>query len=110
MTIDVSSYPRETSFMIFTKSEALPPGVLSVLEDISGFSYGTRILELVTTISEKLHGLLATGARDAPILLGDSDVEMQDVFSDVEGGEEDDGWQEEYGGTHSSLLIWNIFQ
>ncbi len=79
--------------MIFTRSTDVPPGAAAALEDIAGFSAGMRIQDLVASISQKLHSVLATGAREAPILL-DSDIEMRDG-SDVEEDSED---EVDYGG------------
>ena len=77
--------------MIFTKS-AISENALSVVEQIANDSAGVRIPEIISTISQKLHNVFATGSKNNPYNLG-SDVEMEDI-SDDEGeneGSESDG-------------------
>lgn len=91
--LDLGSYPNETYFMIFSSTTDPPPGVAAALEDISGISHAMKIPELITKISQTLRGLLATGAKNALILIDGSDVEMPDGSDDEE--EQDDS--EDYG-------------
>lgn len=85
--------------MIFTRSLDVPPGAAAALEDISGFSHGMRLTDLITSISQRLYSVLATGGKNDPVLIDDSDVEMQDGTDD---GEEEDSEEEvDYGGFSS---------
>lgn len=85
--------------MIFTRSLDVPPGAAAALEDISGFSHGMRLTDLITSISQKLHSVLATGGRTDPVLIDESDVEMQDGTDDGEEEESED--EVDYGGFSS---------
>jgi len=90
--------------MIFTRSSDVSPTATAALEDISGFSHGMRLPDLITLISERLHSVLATGQRNDPVLIDDaSDVEMLDGTDDAEddAAEESEDEVDEYGGFSS---------
>lgn len=93
LALDVSGYPAENNFMIFTKSSDIPPGVNEALEDIATFSAGLRIPELIQTVSQRLTKLLATGSQADPVSIDDDfDVQMLDGVD-----EGDDESEEDYG-------------
>jgi ubiquitin-conjugating enzyme E2 Q len=87
---DVSGYPLDNSFMIFTKSSDVPKGIDEVLEHIASSSTGMKIIDLIASISQRLRKTLATGSQEDPLSLGDnSDLEMLDEEGG-ESGDEDD--------------------
>jgi ubiquitin-conjugating enzyme E2 Q len=74
-------------FMVFTQAD-LPPAATAALEDVASFSAGMRLPELITILSQKLHGAFATGSRDAPYSIDDdSDTAMGGV--NVDGGSQE---------------------
>src|SRR4051794_4125286 len=81
--------------MIFTKSSDIPPGVNGALDDVTNFSAGMRIAELIQNISQRLTKHLATGSEADPVNIdGDSDVEMLDDAGEAE--EEEEESEEDY--------------
>ena len=79
--------------MIYARSSDLPKGVEAALGDLASFSAGSSIPDLLTTISERLQKILATGGASDPFSIDDgSDTEMVDGTADEESEEE-----EEYG-------------
>jgi len=98
LALDVSGYPSENTFMIFTKSADVPAQVNSALETIASFSAGMRVVELVQTVASRLQTVLATGTEVSPLLV-DSDTEMLDSIDDNEDNQEDDGEEDGYDDT-----------
>jgi ubiquitin-conjugating enzyme E2 Q len=104
--------------MIFTRSSEIPLGVNDTLEQLAQFSAGMRVPELLTTISQKLQTVLATGFRDAPFSINDeSAVEMIDGDGEQSDGDdyEDCDLFSEYGsddfgpiGRHSSTTSYQL--
>jgi ubiquitin-conjugating enzyme E2 Q len=75
-------------FMVFTQAD-LPPAATAALGTVSDFSAGMRLPELITTLSQKLHGAFATGSREAPYSIDDgSDVSMGGVNGNGSSDEE----------------------
>ncbi|KAH9220067.1 hypothetical protein DL95DRAFT_443142 [Leptodontidium sp. 2 PMI_412] len=96
---DVASYPSESMFMAYTNTEGVPAAAAAALEEIPNWSFGMRLPELITTVSQKLQRVFATGSREDPVDLGDDeDTEMVDVDGEdqeYEEDEEDDDEEEE---------------
>jgi len=95
LALDVSGYPLDNTFMIFTKSADVPARVNATLEDVASFSAGMRVVELVQTIASKLQAVLATGSKARPLIV-ESDVEMPDSHEDDEDNQEDDDEEDDY--------------
>ncbi|KAH7397638.1 hypothetical protein BKA64DRAFT_672448 [Cadophora sp. MPI-SDFR-AT-0126] len=94
---DVASYPSETMFMAYTSSQNAPTAAATVFDEIINYSFGMRLPELITTVSQKLQRVLATGSREDPLALDDDeDTEMVDVDADGEDDENDDDDEEDY--------------
>ena len=104
--------------MIFTRSSEIPHGVNDVLEQLAQFSAGMRVPELLTTISQKLQNVLATGSRDAPFGIDDSsDVEMIDGDGEQSDNDDEDndlfsdyGYEDDFGpvGKHSNNATYQL--
>ncbi|TGO10341.1 hypothetical protein BTUL_0138g00280 [Botrytis tulipae] len=95
LALDVSEYPSGNNFMIFTKSEGAPKAVNEALERLMTSSTGTRLPDLISSISKKLQILLSAGSRRSPISLDeeDEDDEMEDLEEDE--SEDDSGFSDE---------------
>jgi len=94
LALDVSGYPAENTFMIFTKSADVPVHVNAALEDIASLSAGIRVFELVQTIASELQNLLAVGCKVNPLVV-DSDVEMLDSINDDDDDNQEDDEEDE---------------
>jgi ubiquitin-conjugating enzyme E2 Q len=82
--------------MIFARSNEVPKVISGVLEDMNNFSFGLKVPQIIKDLSERLHGVLATGSREAPFAVNDdSDEEMDDVSGEEE--EDEAGWESEDG-------------
>ncbi|PVH68585.1 hypothetical protein DL98DRAFT_506721 [Cadophora sp. DSE1049] len=93
---DVASYPSETMFMAYTSSQNAPTAAAIVFDEIINYSFGMRLPELITTVSQKLQRVLATGSREDPLALDDDeDTEMVDVDGEDEAEDDEDGDEEE---------------
>lgn len=89
---DVASYPSETMFMAYTSSQNAPTAAATVFDEIINYSFGMRLPELITSVSQKLQRVLASGSREDPLALDDDeDTEMVDV----DGGDEDEDEEDE---------------
>lgn len=87
--LDVSGYPSESSFMIFSRSSEIPPAVAVTLEGIAQTSNGMGLLDLLSAISRKLNNIPSMGERDLPSQVdGNSDVEESEHYE--EDGEDED--------------------
>lgn len=103
ISLDVSGYPNENSFMIFTKSSEIPPGVNEVLADVQNFSAGMKVSELLQTVSQRLTKVLASGTANDPVSVGDEDSDVQMFDGADEDEDEDPGdSEEEYDGGFDS--------
>jgi len=109
LALDVSGYPSENTFMIFTKSPEVPTRVNSALEDVASFSAGMRIIELVQTITSKLQIVLATESKAIPLTI-DSDVEMFDSINDDEDNQEDDDEEYDYDDAYNDGFFDDGFE
>ncbi|KAH7346789.1 hypothetical protein BKA65DRAFT_399825 [Rhexocercosporidium sp. MPI-PUGE-AT-0058] len=95
---DVASYPSESIFMAFTNTEGAPAAAAAALEEIPNYSFGIRLPELITTVSQKLQRLLATGSREDPLALDDDeDTAMVDVDEEDQEDGDDEGDGEDEG-------------
>jgi ubiquitin-conjugating enzyme E2 Q len=95
LALDVSEYPTGNTFMIFARSSDLPKGVEVALEELASYSSGSTIGELLSTISERLQKVLATGSQGDPFSIDDgSDVEMADGDREDESEEEEEFYDE----------------
>ncbi|KAL2069945.1 hypothetical protein VTL71DRAFT_14625 [Oculimacula yallundae] len=92
---DVASYPNESMFMAYTNTEGAPMAAAAALEEIANYSFGKRLPDLITMVSQKLQRALATGSRSDPVALDDEDTEMIDVDADNEDNEEEDDEEDE---------------
>ncbi|QSZ37655.1 hypothetical protein DSL72_008754 [Monilinia vaccinii-corymbosi] len=95
LALDVSGYPDENSFMVFTKSHGAPKAVIEALNQLTPSPNGIRVADLIGSISQKLQKALSTGSQGSPISLDDDeDVEMDDVAE--EQSEDDSGFSDDY--------------
>tara|TARA_R110002060_G_scaffold21987_2_gene29811 strand:- start:736 stop:2388 length:1653 start_codon:yes stop_codon:yes gene_type:complete len=93
---DVASYPSETMFMAYTSSQNAPTAAATVFDEIINYSFGMRLPELITSVSQKLQRVLASGSREDPLALDDDeDTEMVDVDGEDEEDEDEDEDEEE---------------
>lgn len=92
LALEVSDYPKGNNYMIFARSSDLPKGIEPALADVATYSAGSTVSELLSTISERLQKVLATGAHGDPFSIedGSSDVEMIDGDCAEHSGEEED--------------------
>ncbi|KAG9243034.1 hypothetical protein BJ878DRAFT_137512 [Calycina marina] len=98
LALEVSEYPPGNTYMIFTKSSDIPTGVNAALDSIASSADGMSVEVLVTTITSKLHSILATGSKKNPLSI-DSDIEMMDSTDSDEDrdGEEEEEEDDDYG-------------
>jgi ubiquitin-conjugating enzyme E2 Q len=89
LALDVSNYPVGNTWMVFARSSDLPKGVESALQDLASISAGSTVAELLSTVSERLQKVFATGAQGDPFSIEDSsDAEVVDEDPDEESEEE----------------------
>jgi ubiquitin-conjugating enzyme E2 Q len=94
---DVSGYPSENTFMIFTQSPDVSNGVNEVLEEAASASTGMQIPKLIADIAQQLQRTLATGSSSDPLDIDDSaddkianfDGQDSDADDDLEFDDED---------------------
>jgi ubiquitin-conjugating enzyme E2 Q len=99
LALDVSEYPAGNTWMLYARSSDLPKGVEAALEELASYSAGFTVAELLSTISERLQKVLATGSQGNPFNIdGGSDVEMIDDEQEDESEEE-----EQYSDDYSDL-------
>jgi len=91
---DLGSYPRESFYLIFSRSTVVPDGVGAVLQGIADNSAGLTVLEVLETLSQKLQRHLASGTAEEPYTL-ESDIDPMDVD---ENEDDDDESADEYYG------------
>ncbi|KAI9046781.1 hypothetical protein LZ554_009518 [Drepanopeziza brunnea f. sp. 'monogermtubi'] len=99
---DVSSYPSESMFIAYTDSQGVSPAAAALIEDIYNISLGVRLPDLVTTVSQKLQRVFATGSREDPVSIDDGggDTKMVDApgIDDDEEDSDEEGAEEYYPG------------
>ncbi|PTB70023.1 hypothetical protein BBK36DRAFT_1166224 [Trichoderma citrinoviride] len=83
LILDVDSYPRGSSVLIFTASEHSFPDLSSRLERLSASLAGKSISTIIETVAEKLLTKLEAGAN-----AGESAI--------VDSEEDDDEWESDY--------------
>jgi ubiquitin-conjugating enzyme E2 Q len=89
LALEVSEYPEGNSWMIFARSSDLPTGVEAALQELVPYSAGSTVSELLSTISERLARVLATGSQGDPLSIDDAtDVEMVDEDREDESEED----------------------
>ncbi|KAB8304685.1 hypothetical protein EYC80_004050 [Monilinia laxa] len=99
LALDVSGYPGENSFMVFTKSDGAPKVAIEALNQLTPSPTGVLVADLITSISQKLQKALSAGSREVPISLDDEDTDEGDEVEDDAGEEEsgdDSGFSDEY--------------
>ena len=84
---DLGSYPRESFYLIFSRSTVVPDGVGAVLQGIADNSAGLTVLEVLETLSQKLQRHLASGTAEEPYTL-ESDIDPMDVDENEDDDED----------------------
>ncbi|EKD17715.1 uncharacterized protein L3040_008100 [Drepanopeziza brunnea f. sp. 'multigermtubi'] len=99
---DVASYPSESMFIAYTDSQGVSPAAAALIEDIYNISLGVRLPDLMTTVSQKLQRVFASGSREDPVTIDDGggDTEMLDALGvdDDEQDSDEEGPEEYYSG------------
>ncbi|KAI9648683.1 hypothetical protein NHQ30_003321 [Ciborinia camelliae] len=95
LALDVSEYPDGNSFMVFTKSDGAPNAVIEALKQLTPSPCGVRLIELISSISQKLLKALSTGSRESPISLDDENEEREEEDGADEESDNDSGFPDD---------------
>ncbi|KAI9811772.1 MAG: hypothetical protein M1827_005317 [Pycnora praestabilis] len=112
---DVSDYPANHQFLVFTTSDNAPPAVNSAVEQLSGSLTSITVGQLLSKVSRALGETLSDGPRNASFSIdenGGSDLMIVDgplqeqEDSSEEGGDNDStgGWSPQSPQAHFDLL------
>lgn len=89
-----SDYPRTHMFFLTTSTTGLPKLVISALEEMSNFTTGMSVRELMTQTVSKVRNVVSQGSSvNRPVLI-DEDTPMPDVARTATGSESEDDWDE----------------
>lgn len=86
---DVSDYPSDHQFFIFSTSENAPSSVNKVLENFSGSLGGTKIAAMLAKVLRALDKAVA-GSPSNPVNLADDPMDIDEEEPEYSDGENDD--------------------
>ncbi|KAI3391870.1 hypothetical protein diail_6669 [Diaporthe ilicicola] len=87
---NIDDYPDGNNFLLFTASENVATSVTSALEDLRNYTFGTNLLETITTLSTGLNRALRPVNEDIVMTDRQDSHDLFDSHEDDKEGEEED--------------------
>ncbi|KAI5456386.1 hypothetical protein BGZ63DRAFT_429046 [Mariannaea sp. PMI_226] len=99
LATDVDSYPKGSSFLIFTSSDHVEPHVVARLERLSDSVAGKTVSDAIQLLSTNLTSLLASAPPDSPggLDIDSEDTDMNDESDALDFTDGEEEWDFDLG-------------